>query len=483
MHSLSKLDSIFKALFSAHFREQALSVTPLPASGSTRRYYRIRSGSHSAIAAYNSNIAENKAFIYLANHFRKAGLHVPVIYAVNNTGDCYLQADLGHDSLFDKVMQSWQAGTFQAELIPLYKSAVEHLVAFQNKGHQDLDYGKAWPVPAFDRQSVMEDLLYFKYYFLKPHSLHINEHKLQVDFEKLADFIQQAPADFFMYRDFQSRNIMLHAGDLFFIDFQGGRKGPLQYDLISLLYQAKARIPEAVREEVKYHYLGQLAKHLDVEKLQFDYYYPTFVYLRLMQVLGAYGFRGLIQKKSHFLESIPYALHTIGQFSQKHSLPLHLPELEQAFAQFAHLKKTYPIREARPSKMLRIHLNSFSYLQKGVPYDVSGNGGGHVFDCRSLPNPGRLSEYKMLSGRDKAVQAYLESQPALHAFMKASLEIITQSIHNYIDRGFSSLMVSFGCTGGQHRSVYCAEKTARHLRNAFPEIEIDLNHTQLHQPH
>lgn len=482
MHSLSQLDSEFKALFSAHFQEQALSVTPLPASGSTRQYYRIRSGSHSAIAAYNSNIAENKAFIYLANHFGKAGMHVPAVYAVNASGDCYLQTDLGHDSLFDKVMQSWQDGAFRAELIPLYKNAVEHLVVFQLKGHQDLDYSKAWPVPAFDRQSVMEDLLYFKYYFLKPHSLHINEHKLQADFEKLADFIQQAPADFFMYRDFQSRNIMLQAGELFFIDFQGGRKGPLQYDLISLLFQAKARLPGEVREEVKKHYLSQLAKYLDVEKLQFDYYYTTFVYVRLMQVLGAYGFRGLIQRKPHFLESIPHALHTIGEFYQKHSLPLHLPELEQAFAQLASLKKTYQLREHKHSKNLRIYLNSFSYLKKGVPHDVSGNGGGHVFDCRSLPNPGRLTEYKMLSGRDKAVQVYLEAQPALHDFMKSSLEIITQSVNNYIDRGFSNLMVSFGCTGGQHRSVYCAEKAALHLRKAFPEIEIDLNHTQLHQP-
>ncbi len=481
MYSLSKLNSEFRALFTSYFQEQPLAVTPLPASGSTRQYYRIQSESHSAIAAFNPNIAENKSFIYFAKHFGEAGLNVPAVFAMNEAGDCYLQTDLGTSSLFDKVMQSWQSGRFQAELIPLYKKAVEHLVDFQLKGHEGLDYNKAWPVSAFDKQAVMDDLLYFKYYFLKPHSLGINEFKLQQDFEKLAGFIQQAPADFFMYRDFQSRNIMLQQDKMFFIDFQGGRRGPLQYDLISLLYQAKARIPETARDEIKRHYMSQLARRLDVEKLQFDDFFTAFVYLRLMQVLGAYGFRGLIQKKPHFLESIPYALQEMEHLSQKQTLPLVLPELELAFAQLTSLKKTYPLRETNQSKGLRIHVNSFSYLKTGVPHDESGNGGGHIFDCRALPNPGRIHAYKMLSGQDKAVRDYLEAQPALEDFMKPTLEIITQSIQNYVERGFSSLMVSFGCTGGQHRSVYCAEKTAAFLRNKYPELKVILNHMQLHQ--
>jgi aminoglycoside/choline kinase family phosphotransferase len=479
MYTLHQLNSIFTTLFQQAFNEEVMSVSPLPASGSQRQYFRVKGKKKTALAAYNPQVEENRTFIYYAGHFAKLGLNVPEILAVNDTGDCYLQTDLGNLSLFDLVQKSWEQGSFHESLLTYYRDALSHLVYFQIKGHQKLDYNKAWPEPAFDLQAILNDLLYFKYYFLKLHPIPFNESRLQLEFENLTAFISKAPSNYFMYRDFQSRNIMVFDGKPFYIDFQGGKQGPLQYDLVSLLYQVKARIPDAFRAELKAHYLNELSKCIDVESIQFDRYYPAFVYLRLMQVLGAYGYRGLIQKKPHFIESIPYALNEIKNLLKNLPLPSGYCELRQVLEAVVALAGNYPLPLEKKTGKLLIQVNSFSYKKGGMPYDQSGNGGGFAFDCRSLPNPGRIDHYKMLSGRDKEVVDFLASKKEVADFLDDVHNILSRTTENYLERGFSDLMVNFGCTGGQHRSVFCAEKTAAFLRKKYPQAVVRLSHIEL----
>ncbi len=479
MYTLHQLNIIFKSLFKQAFNEDVLSISPLPASGSQRQYYRLKGKKKTALATYNHQLDENKAFIYFASHFAKLGLNVPEILAVNDTGDCYLQSDLGNLSLFDLVQKSWEQGSFHESLLPYYRDALSHLVHFQVKGHQKIDYNKAWPEPKFDKQAMLNDLLYFKYYFLKLHPIPFDESRLQFDFENLASFIEKAPSNYFMYRDFQSRNIMVFDGKPFYIDFQGGKQGPLQYDLVSLLYQVKARMPDDFRAELKAHYLYELSKSIDVESIQFDRYYPAFVYLRLMQVLGAYGYRGLIQKKPHFIESIPYALTELKNLLENLPLPSGYSELKQVLEAVVALGSAYPLPSEKKTGKLLIQVNSFSYKKAGIPYDQSGNGGGFAFDCRSLPNPGRIDNYKMLTGRDQDVIDFLEAKKEVADFLDDVHNILSRTTENYLERGFSDLMVNFGCTGGQHRSVFCAEKTAAFLRRKYYQAVVELSHIEL----
>ena len=288
----------------------------------------------------------------------------------------------------------------------------------------------------------------------------------------------QAPNDFFMYRDFQSRNIMIKDNHTYFIDYQGGRKGPLQYDIVSLLYQVKAQLPQSLRDELLSHYKQKLASVVDIKEIRFDDYYQSFVLLRLMQVLGAYGYRGLIQKKQHFLSSIPYALKEITSLNKALNLPLEIKELSSVLSQLDNLIKKY---EHSEDDILTITINSFSYKNGGVPTDMSGNGGGFVFDCRALPNPGRYQEYKELTGLDKEVQDFLEDKDECSVFFKAAENIVCQSVDNYIERHFNSLSVNFGCTGGQHRSVFFAHKIAKTLHKKYPMIKVVENHIVQHK--
>ncbi len=456
-----------------------LEILPIAESGSSRNYYRILTETRSLIGTYSNNIEENEAFLHFSRHFHDLRLNVPEVYAVNNEHTCYLQSDFGDDSLFAHVQKTLMAGGFGENVIELYKKTLSHLVRFQCIGNQGLDYSKAYPCERFDRQAILDDLNYFKYYFVKPHEvIDFNESRLSKDFEAFADFLQQAPSDFFMYRDFQSRNIMIQNDEPYFIDFQGGRKGPLNYDVVSLLYQVKAQIPQAVRDQLILYYKEVLAQYVSPEEVKFDTYQPYFVYLRLLQVLGAYGFRGLIQKKSHFIESIPYALRELKIWSENHPLS-SFPELQYVISQLSTLN--YPLSTdsqlSTLNSKLTVTINSFSF-KKGYPNDFSGNGGGYVFDCRALPNPGREPEFKTKTGRDWEVIDYLMAKPPVHDFLDHVKGIVSQSVENYKERHFSNLMVSFGCTGGQHRSVFFAQTIYDWLKKTYPDIHLILNHIE-----
>lgn len=457
--------------------ETPKDILPIAESGSARKYFRIITDNKSLIGTYSNNIEENEAFLTFSKHFHDLGLNVPEVFAVNEEKTCYLQSDFGDDNLFAHVQKALMVGGFGENIINLYKKALSHLVKLQVLGHQGLDYSKAYPTERFDRQAIIDDLNYFKYYFIKPHEeIDFNETRLGKDFEAFADFVSQAPCDFFMYRDFQSRNIMVKDNELYFIDFQGGRKGPLNYDVVSLLYQVKAQIPQAIRDELVNYYKAELSQYMSPEAVKFDIYQPYFVYLRLMQVLGAYGFRGLIQKKSHFIESIPYALREIEALSKATPLTAY-PELQSVISQLNKLDAKYAALIAPPAGKLTVTINSFSF-KKGYPADFSGNGGGFVFDCRALPNPGREPEFKTKTGRDWEVIDYLMAKPPVHVFLDHVKGIIGQSVDNYRERHFSNLMVSFGCTGGQHRSVFFAQTIYEWLKATYPDIHLKLNHIE-----
>ena len=454
--------------------EKIVDIKMLPASGSSRVYYRIQTEDKTYIATYNSNIEENIAFLVFSKHFSKANLPVPEIVSVNDEKDCYIQSDLGDTSLFNYVQNCVKNNSYDNTTIELYKQAISNLVDFQIKGNKDLDYSVAFPAPSFDRNSVIDDLNYFKYYFLKVNDeINFNESRLNADFQNIADFIMEAPADFFMYRDFQSRNIMIKDNKTYFIDYQGGRKGPLQYDIISLLYQVKAQLPNALRLELLDHYKKELSKYVNTEEISFDKYYNAFILLRLLQVLGAYGFRGLIQKKQHFIESIPFALNELLALKDNLHFPFETNELTNILNQ---IEKILPKYQPAENEKLTVVVNSFSFKNGGIPEDRSGNGGGFVFDCRALPNPGRYEEYKKLTGQDSEVQDYLNQYPEVHHFIELTQSIVSLSVDNYLERNFKNLFVNFGCTGGQHRSVFFAETTAKALHQKYPQIKVVLNH-------
>ena len=460
------------------------------------------------IGAYNINIEENDAFFSFSKHFHECGLPVPEVLAVSSDKDIYVQTDLGDDTLFNHVENCLKNGNFDNEIIELYKKALDKLVDFQTIGHQGLDYSKAFPTPAFDEMSIMEDLNYFKYCFLKEQEeISFNETRLDTDFQRLAKFILEAPSDFFMYRDFQSRNIMIVDNEPYFIDYQGGRKGPLQYDVVSLLYQVKARIPEEIRAQLIDYYKAKLQeisplRYAPVEMTDstrhserpmgaeesptnvlsesFDKFFPAFVLLRLLQVFGAYGFRGLIQKKLHFMQSIPYAIKELLKVNEKWELPFELPELQSVIRQ---LNIVLPKYESDEPERLTITVNSFSYKNGGVPYDKSGNGGGYVFDCRALPNPGRYAEFKKSTGEDRDVIEFMDDKPDTHYFLQNVQMLVFQSIDNYLERGFKNLQINFGCTGGQHRSVFFAQTIGRMIHENYPMVNVEINHLTQHISH
>ncbi len=479
MGNIQSIKETLISLINNNLSENIVDIKMLPASGSSRIYFRILTETKTYIATYNSNIEENKAFFVFTNHFGKKNLPVPELIAVSDDNRCYLQSDFGDVSLFDYVKKCVKNNNYDKETISLYKQSIDNLVDFQIKGHDNLDYSVAYPTPSFNKTSIIDDLNYFKYYFLKVNEeINFNETRLNHDFQQLADYTMDAPANFFMYRDFQSRNIMVKDNMTYFIDYQGGRKGPLQYDIISLLYQVKAQINTELRNELLQHYKNRLTSFLDIEEIQFDKYYNTFVLIRLLQVLGAYGFRGLIQKKQHFIESIPFALKELIFLKENLDFPFETKELSNVLNQLESLLSKYQHIE---NNKLTVVVNSFSYKNGGIPEDRSGNGGGFVFDCRALPNPGRYEEYKKLTGEDVEVQNFLNEKEEVHHFFDNTQNIICQSIDNYLERNFKNLFVNFGCTGGQHRSVFFAQKTALSLHEKYPNIKVVLNHVVQHK--
>jgi aminoglycoside/choline kinase family phosphotransferase len=399
------------------------------------------------------------------------------VVIISQDQKCYLQEDLGNTSLFLLVQQSLSQGAFHPSLLDFYMDAVSDLIHFQLEGSKNIDFSKTYSAKPFDQKAILADLQYFYYYFVKLHpQLHYNEFKLQHDMEVFASFLAQEPAHFLMYRDFQSRNIMIHEGKNYYIDFQGSRAGPLSYDLASLLFQVKAQIPKSYREILATHYINMLKSHEPALADSFEQHYPGFILLRLSQVLGAYGLRGLIQKKPHFLESIPYALQTMSEQLNAFKSDLNINELWSVWQQLDSLKESYHIPQKQAFRPLKIEISSFSYKKGGIPHDPNGNGGGFVFDCRFLPNPGREAQYKMLTGRDKPVKDFLTQKIEVLQFLDQSEQLLAKVIDNYISRGFSDLMVSFGCTGGQHRSVFCAEEIYDRLRTKYPDLIVSCKH-------
>ncbi len=462
------------SLFEKYYNEEVVAFEQIPASGSYRQYCRLKSENRQIIGAYNHDLKENRAFIEFSKHFRKHGLPVPEVYTVSDDQTHYLIEDLGDITLFDYLVQHRQLEDFSEDIVTQYKKVLLVLPVFQINAGRDLDYSNCYPRKAFDKQSMMWDLNYFKYYFLKLARVPFDEQALEDDFQAFSDYLLSTGTSYFLYRDFQSRNIMLKDKQVYFIDYQGGRKGALQYDLASLLYDSKADIPQHIRNELLDFYLGQLEKHIPVNRDEFKAYFSGYVLIRIMQAMGAYGFRGLYEKKEHFLKSIPYALDNLRYILNNHSIGVQLPELFNVLKKVSESKM---LREIVPSEgILTVRITSFSY-KNGLPDDPSGNGGGFIFDCRPIHNPGRYEEYKHLSGKDKKVQEFLESNSNINKFLPPVFSLVEQSVRKYISRGYSHLSVGFGCTGGQHRSVYAADKLAEYLKNNFP-VKIILQHRE-----
>lgn len=464
-------------LFEQWSGEKGESITPLPPSGSYREYFRILGRTKSAIGAYNPDKKENIAFLTFSKHFRSKNLNVPEIYLEDTEKDLYLQQDLGDITLFSFLTAVRKDGDFPIELMSFYKKVLDQLPQFQITASRDLNYDVCYPRAKFDKQSMMWDLSYFKYYFLKLAKISFDEQHLEDDFHVFADYLLQAESDYFLYRDFQSRNIMIRGGEPYFIDYQGGRRGALHYDLASLLYDAKADIPQTVRAELLDHYIKNVSILMPVNEKEFIQHFFGFVLIRILQAMGAYGFRGFYEKKEHFLKSIPFALNNLAWILNTVKFPVEIPALLKALHNVVDSKALKKYGENKPAYALKVTINSFSY-RKGYPSDDSGNGGGYVFDCRAIHNPGRYDQYKMLTGRDNEIIDFLVKESDMDQFLENVYSLVEQSVTNYQKRYFTNLMISFGCTGGRHRSVYCAEKLAQHLKDKF-NVKIIINHREL----
>jgi aminoglycoside/choline kinase family phosphotransferase len=471
---------VLKQLFERHFGVPAARMLPVKGQlgASERTIVRLAAGDASAIGILYGVREENAAFVEFSRHFRRHGLPVPEIYAEALDRGAYLEEDLGDTTLFE-FLSAHRAGEHIApEAVEAYRKVVEVLPRFQVEAGRDLDYKLCCPRSSFDRQSIAWDLNYFKYYFLRLAGIPFNEQGLEDDFGRLTKFLLTAERDYFLYRDFQSRNIMLRAGEPWFLDYQGGRRGALQYDIASLLFDAKADLPPQLRQHLLDSYLDALAAHIALDREAFLRHYYAYVYVRILQALGAYGFRGFYQRKPHFLESVPYALKNIRWLLHNVKLPVALPTLTAAFQSMLASPKLQA--GASSSEKLTVRVVSFSF-HRGLPEDESGNGGGFVFDARSIPNPGREERFQALTGRDAPVIEYLEQQESARQFFANAMALVEASVSDYRQRGFKHLMVSFGCTGGQHRSVYFAEQAARRLRERGG-VEVVLEHRELENP-
>lgn len=456
----------------------------LGANGSSRRYYRLV-GDKTVIGCVNDDIRENEAFFAYTHHLHAKGLPVPELYIVDDDRRCYLQQDLGDQTLYGLLLdKKRQGGGFDAEMLALYKKALADLAAIQ-QGGADMDFSVAYPRSDFDRQSILWDLNYFKYHFLKLTHTPFDEQLLENDFNTLTDFLLQADCHYFLYRDFQSRNIMVKGGELYYIDYQGGRRGAAQYDVASLLYSAKSDLPEAIRLELLNHYLDVRGLKGEERTCWLGHFWG-YVLVRILQALGAYGYRGLFERKDYFIQSIPLALNNLRRLIENHPLPVDLLHLLKVVgsissANYANLAKNNNSPDSPNSPTiippLTVTVSSFSY-KRGLPEDPSGNGGGFIFDCRALPNPGRYAEYKTYTGKDRPVIEFLQKEPAVDQFLNHVKAIVGQSVEKYMERNFTSLQVSFGCTGGQHRSVYCAEQMARYLSDTYTDCQVVIVHRE-----
>ena len=497
-------------LYDMWHNSMPVNTVRLAGAGSNRAYYRLfDEEGNSVVGVVGTSRDENHAFIYLSEHFTKRQLPVPQILAVSDDGLRYLQTDLGEVSLFDAIRGGREAGgRYNLDEQELLKRTIRQLPNIQIRGARELDWQNCYPQPEFDDDSVLFDLNYFKYCFLKPSDLDFNELKLEANFRLFAKDLISEQCDSFMYRDFQARNVMLDAdGNPFFIDYQGGRKGPFYYDLASFLWQASARYSNKLRRELVLEYYNALQQYIEVPSVRhFVARLSLFVLFRTLQVLGAYGFRGYFERKKHFLDSIPPAMDNLRALLKLGEDVFPYPYMMDMLRRLTDMPRYAHIEEPAVSRAdgykttdknvysahpqdgpatfskydgkgpLRVRVFSFSY-RKGIPADESGNGGGYVFDCRSTHNPGRYEPYKKLTGLDEPVIRFLEDDGEILTFLESVYKLADAHVQRYIDRGFTDLMFSFGCTGGQHRSVYSAQHLAEHIHNKYG-IEVHVCHRE-----
>ena len=496
-----------KDLYIQYTGAEPAQCEALPASGSNRQYYRFTAADgQTLIGCVGTSRDENHAFCYLTEHFTQRQLPVPTLLARSEDGLRYLQCDLGDRSLFDALKAGREAGgRYTQKERELLRRTIAALPDIQVGGARGLDFNHCYPQPELDTTNVLFDLNYFKYCFLKATDVDFHELKLEATFQLLAKDITSLPGGAFMYRDFQARNVMLDAeGRPFFIDYQGGRRGPIQYDLASFLWQASARYSDELREELINVYIQSLKRYTEVNETEFRRSLQLCVLFRLLQVLGAYGFRGYFERKKHFLESIPPAMDNLRRLLAEDGCPY--PYLREVLTALCGLprfapKPAEPVKRAdgykttdlNPYKAhaedgpatyskydgkgpLVVRVFSFSF-HKGIPEDPSGNGGGYVFDCRSTHNPGRYEPYKKLTGLDEPVIRFLEDDGEILTFLESVYALADAHVHRYMQRGFTSLMFCFGCTGGQHRSVYSAQHLAEHIHRKFG-IEVHVTHRE-----
>lgn len=462
---------ILENLFEKHTGEKVINIVELPSSGSNRRYFRITGDKTVLIGALGTSMDENKAFYTIAKHFKSKGLNVPEVYAHDDDFTCYIQEDLGDNILFGAIEKGRERGKYDDNEKSLLKQTIAALPSFQFEGADGLDFSICYPQPEFDERMISFDLNYFKYCFLKATGLEFSEIKLDDDFRRLSEVLMRSFSSNFLYRDFQARNVMLVDGKPYFIDFQGGRKGPIYYDVASFIWQAKANYSQELKEELIETYIQSLKKYMPVDEKYFLSQLRHFVLFRTLQVLGAYGFRGYFEKKPHFLQSVPYAMDNLKQLLKEpfaeypylSSLLLELSQMEQ-YAATAGTKK------------LEVRVNSFAY-KKGIPNDLSGNGGGYVFDCRGINNPGKYEHFFHFTGMDKEVIDFLEEDGGVIKFLDNVYSLADAHVQRYIERKFTNLMFSFGCTGGQHRSVYCAEHLAQYIAKNY-NVKVILTHRE-----
>ncbi|MCR4918395.1 MAG: phosphotransferase [Prevotella sp.] len=484
---------MIQQLYRSWSGHEPASIEKLPGAGSNRQYWRLTDAAGSSvIACLGTSREENHAFVYLSRHFRQRQLPMPRLLAVSDDEMAYLQEDLGRRSLFDALQQGRDSGGRYSEAeVALLTATIRQLPRVQVAGAVGLDWQQCYPTAVMDAESVMMDLNYFKYCFLKPSGTDFNEHRLQADFVRLCrDLCRTDEMQGFLYRDFQARNVMLtDSGEPRFIDYQGGRRGPVYYDVASFLWQASARYPDALRRQlvdVYYdalrHTVAQVAATLAAgdsscgpqglpacpPRSEFDGRLSLFVLFRTPQVLGAYGFRGYFERKQHFIDSIPPALDNLRQLLHS-GVVAPYPVLHAVLQSLC-------VSSSPTGKTLVVRVFSFSY-KRGLPTDDSGNGGGYVFDCRSTHNPGRYAEYKELTGLDQPVIHFLEADGEITTFLESVYRLADHHVERYLERGFQHLMFSFGCTGGQHRSVYCAQHLAEHLHRNYG-IRIELCHRE-----
>ncbi len=496
-------------LYESWHGSRPASIERLKGAGSNREYYRLTSDDGSTvIGVVGTSRDEDHAFIYLSQHFTQRQLPVPQVLAASDDELRYIQTDLGNTSLFDALEGGRKAGgRYTHKEKELLVATIRQLPNIQMRGARGLDWNNCYPQPEFNEESVLFDLNYFKYCFLKPSELDFHELKLEANFRLFAKDLTSESIDSFLYRDFQARNVMLDAeGNPSFIDFQGGRKGPFYYDLASFLWQASAKYPNKLRRDLIAEYYNSLKNYTEVPSVrEFVGRLSLFVLFRTLQVLGAYGFRGYFERKKHFLESIPPAMDNLRELL-KNADSFPYPYMMDMLRRLADMPKYAHIEEPALSRAdgyrttsenvyaahpqdgpatfskydgkgpLVVRVFSFSY-RKGIPTDDSGNGGGYVFDCRSTHNPGRYEPYKKLTGLDEPVIRFLEDDGEIITFLESVYKLADAHVTRYIERGFTNLMFSFGCTGGQHRSVYSAQHLAEHLHEKFG-IEVHICHRE-----